>query len=175
MSPTELFVFVTLSVAQLQLGDKGTCSATMVAQDKFITAAHCMLEDSALRIGLEEAQAIAIDGALDVALVYAPKSGKRPLRLRRSKMKPGETIAIVGFPYGEGPVMSTGIWASEIQPDGHGFLQGAGAIGMSGAAVVDEKGQFITIAVGVGKNGTGLVFQPDPEKVRKFLRDAGIF
>lgn len=99
---------VHTAVGQLVSSDGSACSATLVASDRAITAAHCtdapdlvlLLEDGAFAIRAIErhvtfdAQTLASDIAI---LTLAAPSVTPPIALHRAPLTGGETVTLVGF------------------------------------------------------------------------------
>ena len=110
----------------------------------------------------------------DVALLKCPTGSLRPVPLRRERVRLGEAVAIIGYPGGEGPKVTTGSVTSERELVRDIPTIGVSAVaepGSSGSPIIDERGRVLGVATFIG---AGSVTNGVPtRKVRDLVDEAG--
>jgi hypothetical protein len=144
-------------------------SGFFIANDKIITNRHVIEKSSRVEIHLIDGKkftargVLAIDGEGDLALlqVDVPQTSAAPLPLTHSAPQEGESIVVVGNPFGLEGSVSNGIVSAVREISGYGkIIQITAPIspGSSGSPVVNMRGQVIGVATLQAAEGQSLNF-----------------
>lgn len=138
-------VYAAVRPAVLPLGDDVDpifCSAVVV-EHRLLTATHCMdVAEGIVRVGGRVVAASRQVSDLTLLLTIMPQRG---LRLRRTSLRVGEEVYVLGHALGEPePTLRRGILAA-VHSD-RVWLDLELLEGMSGGAVVDRDGRLIGLA-----------------------------
>lgn len=144
-------------------------SGFFVASDKIITNRHVIEKSTRVEIHLMDGKkftargALAIDGEGDLALlqVDVPPNSVQSLPLVQSAPLEGESIVVVGNPFGLEGSVSNGIVSAVREIPGYGkIIQITAPIspGSSGSPVVNMRGQVIGVATLQAAEGQSLNF-----------------
>jgi tetratricopeptide (TPR) repeat protein len=152
-------------------------SGFFVANDRVITNRHVIERAARVEIHLMDGKrfpvkgVLAIDGEGDLALlsVDLPKGlAPAPLPIVRSVPQEGESIVVVGNPYGLEGSVSNGIVSAVREISGYGkIIQITASIspGSSGSPVVNMAGQVIGVATLQASEGQNLNFAVPAERI----------
>jgi len=151
-------------------------SGFFIAADRIITNRHVLEKSSRVEVHLFNGKkfpvrgVIAIDGEGDIALlqVEIPAAMAVPLPIVRSVPAEGESIVVVGNPYGLEGSVSNGIVSAVREIAGYGkIIQITAPIspGSSGSPVVNMSGQVIGIATLQAEQGQSLNFAVPSERI----------
>jgi tetratricopeptide (TPR) repeat protein len=144
-------------------------SGFFIANDKIITNRHVIEKSSRVEVHLIDGKkftargVLAIDGEGDLALlqVDVPQASAAPLPLMQSAPQEGESIVVVGNPFGLEGSVSNGIVSAVREIPGYGkIIQITAPIspGSSGSPVVNMRGQVIGVATLQAAEGQSLNF-----------------
>lgn len=144
-------------------------SGFFVAGDKIITNRHVIEKSSRVEIHLIDGKKItargvlAIDGEGDLALlqVDVPQNSVAPLPLVQTAPQEGESIVVIGNPFGLEGSVSNGIVSAVREIPGYGkIIQITAPIspGSSGSPVVNMRGQVIGVATLQAAEGQSINF-----------------
>ena len=144
-------------------------SGFFISVDKIITNRHVIEKSNRVEIHLMNGKkytvrgVLAIDGEGDLALlqVDVPPSSAPPLPLVQSAPQEGESIVVVGNPFGLEGSVSNGIVSAVREIPGYGkIIQITAPIspGSSGSPVVNMRGQVIGVATLQAAEGQSLNF-----------------
>lgn len=147
-----------------------TCTGEVIAQNKVLTAEHCVGEK--LRADGRLAQVLRKDEYYDLALL-AVKTGKKPaLTLREADVELFEPLMGIGYAFGWStltPLQVSGAvinkWPEPKLAPGI-FVQTDYIGGMSGGPVVDHRGRMVSI---VQQRNQGLGYGVGTLIIRAFL------
>ncbi|MGI8640761.1 MAG: tetratricopeptide repeat protein [Pyrinomonadaceae bacterium] len=151
-------------------------SGFFVSKDKIITNRHVIEKSSRVEIHLMNGKkfvargVLAIDGEGDLALlqVNVPEGEAIPLPIVRAVPQEGESIVVVGNPYGLEGSVSNGIVSAVREIPGYGkIIQITAPIspGSSGSPVVNMLGQVIGVATLQAAEGQSLNFAVPSERI----------
>lgn len=151
-------------------------SGFFVAADRVITNRHVIEKASRVEIHLLSGKkftvkgVLAIDGEGDLALlsVEVPKGSAIPLPIVKSVPQEGESVVVVGNPYGLEGSVSNGIVSAVREISGYGkIIQITAPIspGSSGSPVVNMNGQVIGVATLQAAEGQSLNFAVPAERI----------
>jgi tetratricopeptide (TPR) repeat protein len=151
-------------------------SGFFIAADRIITNRHVIERSSRVEIHLSDGKkfvvrgVIAVDGEGDLALlqVEVPKELAIPLPIVRAVPQEGESIVVVGNPFGLEGSVSNGIVSAVREISGYGkIIQITAPIspGSSGSPVVNMFGQVIGIATLQAAEGQSLNFAIPSERI----------
>ncbi len=151
-------------------------SGFFIAADRIITNRHVIENSSRVEVHLNSGKKIpvrgvlAVDGEGDLALlqVDAPKPLIAPLPVVRNVPQEGESIVVVGNPFGLEGSVSNGIVSAVRVISGYGrIIQITAPIssGSSGSPVVNMAGQVIGIATLQAAEGQSLNFAVPAERI----------
>ncbi|MGI8812369.1 MAG: tetratricopeptide repeat protein [Pyrinomonadaceae bacterium] len=151
-------------------------SGFFIGPDRIITNRHVIEKSSRVEIHLLNGKkypvkgVIAVDGEGDLALlqVDVPAALAIPLPIVRSVPAEGESIVVVGNPYGLEGSVSNGIVSAVREISGYGkIIQITAPIspGSSGSPVVNMSGQVIGIATLQAEQGQSLNFAVPSERI----------
>ncbi|HVE58099.1 MAG TPA: tetratricopeptide repeat protein [Pyrinomonadaceae bacterium] len=151
-------------------------SGFFVANDKIITNRHVIEKSSRAEIHLFNGKkfpvkgVLAIDGEGDLALlqVDVPAGTAIPLQIMQRVPLEGESIVVIGNPYGLEGSVSNGIVSAVREISGYGkIIQITAPIspGSSGSPVVNMLGQVIGIATLQAAEGQSLNFAVPSERI----------
>ncbi len=151
-------------------------SGFFVATDKIITNRHVIEKSSRAEIHLANGKkfpvkgVLAIDGEGDLALlqVEVPAGMAVPLQIMQRVPLEGESIVVIGNPYGLEGSVSNGIVSAVREISGYGkIIQITAPIspGSSGSPVVNMLGQVIGIATLQAAEGQSLNFAVPSERI----------
>ena len=144
-------------------------SGFFVAGDKVITNRHVIEKSSRVEIHLIDGKkftargVLAIDGEGDLALlqVDVPQNSVAPLPLVQTAPQEGESIVVIGNPFGLEGSVSNGIVSAVREIPGYGkIIQITAPIspGSSGSPVVNMRGQVIGVATLQAAEGQSINF-----------------
>ncbi len=153
-------------------------SGFFVATDKIITNRHVIEKSSRAEIHLANGKkfpvkgVLAIDGEGDLALlqVDVPAGMAVPLQIMQRVPQEGESIVVIGNPYGLEGSVSNGIVSAVREISGYGrIIQITAPIspGSSGSPVVNMLGQVIGIATLQAAEGQSLNFAVPSERIAR--------
>ena len=159
-------------------------SGFFIASDRVITNRHVIERASRVEIHLLNGKkytvrgVIAVDGEGDLALLQVDIPGKAavPLPIVRAVPQEGESIVVIGNPYGLEGSVSNGIVSAVREISGYGkIIQITASIspGSSGSPVVNMAGQVIGVATLQAAEGQNLNFAVPSERILQ-LRISGV-
>ena len=151
-------------------------SGFFIAPDRIITNRHVIERSNRVEIHLLDGKkfpvrgVLAVDGEGDLALlqVDVPKALAIPLPIVRAAPQEGESIVVIGNPYGLEGSVSNGIVSAVREISGYGkIIQITASIspGSSGSPVVNMAGQVIGIATLQAAEGQNLNFAVPAERI----------
>ena len=151
-------------------------SGFFIAADKIITNRHVIEKSSRVEIHLFNGRkypvrgVLAIDGEGDLALlkVEVPKEFAIPLPVVQKVPQEGESIVVIGNPFGLEGSVSNGIVSAVREISGYGkIIQITAPIspGSSGSPVVNMFGQVIGVATLQAAEGQSLNFAVPSERI----------
>lgn len=151
-------------------------SGFFVAADRVITNRHVIERSTRVEIHLLDGKkfpvrgVLAVDGEGDLALlaVDVPRGLAPPLPLVRSAPQEGESIVVIGNPFGLEGSVSNGIVSAVREISGYGkIIQITASIspGSSGSPVVNMAGQVIGVATLQAAEGQNLNFAVPAERI----------
>jgi tetratricopeptide (TPR) repeat protein len=151
-------------------------SGFFIAADRIVTNRHVIERSSRVEIHLMDGKkfivkgVLAVDGEGDLALlqVDVPKGLGIPLPIVRTVPQEGESIVVVGNPFGLEGSVSNGIVSAVREISGYGrIIQITAPIspGSSGSPVVNMYGQVIGIATLQAAEGQSLNFAVPAERI----------
>lgn len=151
-------------------------SGFFVAPDRIVTNRHVIEKSSRVEVHLMDGKkfvvkgVLAVDGEGDLAMlqVDVPKAQAIPLPIVRSVPQEGESIVVVGNPFGLEGSVSNGIVSAVREISGYGkIIQITAPIspGSSGSPVVNMFGQVIGIASLQAAEGQSLNFAIPSERI----------
>ncbi len=152
-------------------------SGFFVADGKVITNRHVIEKSSRAEIHLVSGKSfavkgvLAIDGEGDLALLQVDvpeNAGALPLPIEKVAPQEGESIVVVGNPYGLEGSVSNGIVSAVREIAGYGkIIQITAPIssGSSGSPVVNMRGQVIGVATLQAAEGQSLNFAVPSERI----------
>ena len=151
-------------------------SGFFVAPDRIVTNRHVIERSSRVEIHLMDGKkfvvkgVLAIDGEGDLAMlqVDVPRALALPLPIVRAVPQEGESIVVVGNPFGLEGSVSNGIVSAVREISGYGkIIQITAPIspGSSGSPVVNMYGQVIGIATLQAAEGQSLNFAIPAERI----------
>jgi tetratricopeptide (TPR) repeat protein len=151
-------------------------SGFFIAPDRIVTNRHVIERSSRVEVHLIDGKkfivkgVLAVDGEGDLALlqVDVPKAFAIPLPIVRAVPQEGESIVVVGNPFGLEGSVSNGIVSAVREISGYGkIIQITAPIspGSSGSPVVNMYGQVIGIASLQAAEGQSLNFAIPSERI----------
>jgi tetratricopeptide (TPR) repeat protein len=151
-------------------------SGFFVAADRIVTNRHVIERSNRVEIHLLDGRkfivkgVLAVDGEGDLAMlqVDVPAAAAVPLPIDRSVPQEGESIVVVGNPFGLEGSVSNGIVSAVREISGYGkIIQITAPIspGSSGSPVVNMGGQVIGIATLQAAEGQSLNFAVPSERI----------
>lgn len=151
-------------------------SGFFIASDRIMTNRHVIEKSSRVEINLMDGKkfvvkgVLAVDGEGDLAMlqVDVPKALAIPLPIVRTVPQEGESIVVVGNPFGLEGSVSNGIVSAVREISGYGkIIQITAPIspGSSGSPVVNMYGQVIGIATLQAAEGQSLNFAVPSERI----------
>ncbi|MEO7659721.1 MAG: tetratricopeptide repeat protein [Pyrinomonadaceae bacterium] len=151
-------------------------SGFFVAADRVITNRHVIERAARVEIHLLDGKkfpvrgVLAIDGEGDLALlqVEIPRGLAFPLQIVRAVPQEGESIVVIGNPYGLEGSVSNGIVSAVREISGYGkIIQITASIspGSSGSPVVNMAGHVIGVATLQAAEGQNLNFAVPAERI----------
>jgi tetratricopeptide (TPR) repeat protein len=151
-------------------------SGFFIAADRVITNRHVIERSARVEIHLMDGRkypvkgVLAVDGEGDLALlqVDVPAQFARPLPIVRSVPQEGESIVVIGNPFGLEGSVSNGIVSAVRDIAGYGrIIQITAPIspGSSGSPVVNMYGQVIGVATLQAAEGQSLNFAVPAERI----------
>lgn len=151
-------------------------SGFFIAADKVITNRHVIEKSARVEIHLINGKkypvkgVVAIDGEGDLAVlqVDVPPAAAIPLPIERNAPQEGESIVVVGNPFGlEGSVSNGIVSAVRVIPGYGKIIQITAPIspGSSGSPVVNMRGQVIGVATLQAAEGQSLNFAVPSERI----------
>ena len=151
-------------------------SGFFVSNDRIITNRHVIEKSSRVEIHLMNGSkygakgVLAIDGEGDLALlqVDVPKEFAAPLQIVQSAPLEGESIVVIGNPFGLEGSVSNGIVSAVREIPGYGkIIQITAPIspGSSGSPVVNMRGQVVGVASLQAAEGQSLNFAVPSERI----------
>lgn len=159
-------------------------SGFFVGMDKVITNRHVIENAQRVEISLVNDKrytvkgVLAVDGEGDLALlqVDVPKEFVRPLSIDKTTPAEGESIVVIGNPFGLEGSVSNGIVSAVREIPGYGkIIQITAPIspGSSGSPVVNMHGQVVGVATLQAAEGQSLNFAVPSERIAQ-LRLGGL-
>ncbi len=151
-------------------------SGFFIDSDKIITNRHVIEKSSRVEIHLSNGNKyqasgiLAIDGEGDLALLFVnvPIEFAKPLPIIQTNPEEGESIVVIGNPYGLEGSVSNGIVSAVREIPGYGkIIQITAPIspGSSGSPVVNMRGQVIGVATLQAEEGQSLNFAVPSERI----------
>jgi tetratricopeptide (TPR) repeat protein len=151
-------------------------SGFFVASDRIITNQHVIDKASRVEIHLLDGKkfpvrgVLAVDGESDLALlqVNIPRELTTPLPIVRTVPQEGESIVVIGNPYGLEGSVSNGIVSAVREISGYGrIIQITAPIspGSSGSPVVNMMGEVIGVATLQAAEGQSLNFAVPADRI----------
>jgi tetratricopeptide (TPR) repeat protein len=151
-------------------------SGFFIGPDRIITNRHVIERSTTVEVHLLDGRklsvrgVLAVDGEGDLALlkVDTPKPGAPPLQIVQSVPQEGESIVVIGNPYGlEGSVSNGIVSAVRVIPGYGKIIQITAPIspGSSGSPVVNMFGQVIGVATLQASEGQSLNFAVPAERI----------
>lgn len=151
-------------------------SGFFVAPDKIITNRHVIEKSNRVEVHLMDGKkfpargVLAVDGEGDLALlqVEIPQASAHPLPIVQTAPQEGESIVVIGNPYGLEGSVSNGIVSAVREIPGYGkIIQITAPIspGSSGSPVVNMRGQVIGVATLQAAEGQSLNFAVPSERI----------
>jgi tetratricopeptide (TPR) repeat protein len=151
-------------------------SGFFISADKIITNRHVIERSTRAEIHLLDGKrfpvkgVIAVDGEGDLALllVDVPRALAVPLPIIQAVPQEGESIVVIGNPYGLEGSVSNGIVSAVREISGYGkIIQITASIspGSSGSPVVNMAGQVIGVATLQAAEGQNLNFAVPAERI----------
>jgi tetratricopeptide (TPR) repeat protein len=151
-------------------------SGFFIAPDRIITNRHVIERSSRVEVHLLDGKkfpvrgVLAVDGEGDLALlqVDVPRSLAVPLPIVQAAPQEGESIVVIGNPYGLEGSVSNGIVSAVREISGYGkIIQITASIspGSSGSPVVNMAGQVIGVATLQAAEGQNLNFAVPAERI----------
>jgi S1-C subfamily serine protease len=151
-------------------------SGFFIAPDRIVTNRHVIERSARVEIHLIDGKkfvvkgVLAIDGEGDLAMlqVDVPRQFALPLPILRTVPQEGESIVVVGNPFGLEGSVSNGIVSAVREISGYGrIIQITAPIspGSSGSPVVNMSGQVIGIASLQAAEGQSLNFAIPSERI----------
>lgn len=151
-------------------------SGFFIASDRVITNRHVIEKATRVEVHLLNGKkyvvrgVLAVDGEGDLALlqVDVPKESAVPLPFLRAVPQEGESIVVIGNPYGLEGSVSNGIVSAVREIPGYGkIIQITASIspGSSGSPVVNMAGQVIGVATLQAAEGQNLNFAVPAERI----------
>jgi tetratricopeptide (TPR) repeat protein len=153
-------------------------SGFFVAVNRVITNRHVIERSNRVEIHLSNGQKytahgiLAIDREADLALleVRVPRALARPLPVVATSPEEGESIVVIGNPFGLEGSVSNGIVSAVREIPGYGrIIQITAPIspGSSGSPVVNMRGQVIGVATLQAEEGQSLNFAVPSERIAR--------
>jgi tetratricopeptide (TPR) repeat protein len=144
-------------------------SGFFIGSDRIVTNRHVIEKSNRVEIHLNNGQKyraggiLAIDGEGDLAVlqVSVPRIYAKPLPITRTTPEEGESIVVIGNPFGLEGSVSNGIVSAVREIPGYGkIIQITAPIspGSSGSPVVNMRGQVIGVATLQAEEGQSLNF-----------------
>lgn len=151
-------------------------SGFFIANDRIITNRHVIEKSARVQIHLmngakyQAKGVLAIDGEGDLALlqVDVPKEFAAPLQILQTAPLEGESIVVIGNPFGLEGSVSNGIVSAVREIPGYGkIIQITAPIspGSSGSPVVNMRGQVVGVASLQAAEGQSLNFAVPSERI----------
>ena len=151
-------------------------SGFFTANDRVITNRHVIERSSRVEVHLQDGKkfpvkgVIAIDGEGDLAMLQVdiPQQFVKPLPIVRTVPAEGESIVVIGNPFGLEGSVSNGIVSAVREISGYGkIIQITAPIspGSSGSPVVNMNGQVIGVATLQAAEGQSLNFAVPAERI----------
>jgi tetratricopeptide (TPR) repeat protein len=151
-------------------------SGFFISSDKIITNRHVIEKSQRVEIHLVNGKkytakgVLAIDGEGDLALLQVdiPKEFAIPLTLAKNAPQQGESIVVIGNPFGLEGSVSNGIVSAVREIPGYGkIIQITAPIspGSSGSPVVNMLGQVVGVATLQAVEGQSLNFAVPSERI----------
>jgi tetratricopeptide (TPR) repeat protein len=151
-------------------------SGFFIAPDRVITNRHVIERSSRVEIHLLDGKkfpvrgVLAVDGEADLALlqVDVPRALATPLSIVRAEPQEGESIVVIGNPFGLEGSVSNGIVSAVREISGYGkIIQITASIspGSSGSPVVNMAGQVIGVATLQAAEGQNLNFAVPSDRI----------
>lgn len=151
-------------------------SGFFISADKIITNNHVIEKSSSVVVHLNNGKrfnvkgVLAIDGEGDLAVlqVDVPQNLAVPLSIEKLVPQEGESIVVIGNPYGLEGSVTNGIVSAVREISGYGkIIQITAPIspGSSGSPVVNMRGQVIGIATLQAAEGQSLNFAVPSERI----------
>jgi len=151
-------------------------SGFFIAHDRIITNRHVIEKASRVEVHLLDGRrftakgVLALDGEGDLAIleVDVPERYARPLPVVRSVPQEGESVVVIGNPFGLEGSVSNGIVSAVRDISGYGRIIQITApisLGSSGSPVVNMSGQVIGVATLQAAEGQSLNFAVPAERI----------
>lgn len=143
-------LYVEIQNAQ---GERGGCSAAVVAEGVALTAAHCV-ENADVIVAGRAARVALSNARLDVAVIAFPSRLEVPLALQTAPPAFGDGVIVAGYIWGELHVQP-GYVSRPRNGGGHLVVAAPIISGDSGAPVLDLNGRMVGMMIAVRAKGAG--------------------
>jgi tetratricopeptide (TPR) repeat protein len=149
-------------------------SGFFIAVDKVVTNRHVIEKSSRAEVHLMNGKkypvkgVLAIDGEGDLAILQVDVPSAVPLLIEKTAPQEGESIVVIGNPFGLEGSVSNGIVSAVREIPGYGkIIQITAPIspGSSGSPVVNMRGQVIGVATLQAAEGQSLNFAVPSERI----------
>jgi tetratricopeptide (TPR) repeat protein len=149
-------------------------SGFFIAADKVVTNRHVIEKSARVEIHLINGKkypvkgVLAIDGEGDLAILQVEPTAAVPLVIEKTAPQEGESIVVIGNPFGLEGSVSNGIVSAVREIPGYGkIIQITAPIspGSSGSPVVNMRGQVIGVATLQAAEGQSLNFAVPSERI----------
>ena len=168
-----------------QMHEEGmSCSAVMVAPEWALTARHCMTMTSPV-LTIDGVDYPVLEGygnpVLDLALLYVPNAPCPCAKPSATKVKEGESVILIGFPYAIGKVVTDGEFQGRVTINNieYGMTTAPARPGNSGGGAFNQKGELLGIlSMGDLSGYLSFFVEIDPLvniKVTSFFKDRILF
>lgn len=126
----------------------GVCSAFAVDANTILTASHCaseMTRGGQVMVAGKYAHLVKIDYTNDVARLFIPNHGLKPLKIA-SSVDQGDEIWIVGYPLGVGAPIITHGWVGGWYKQ-FIVVSAAATGGNSGSPILNDRNEVVSMLV----------------------------
>jgi S1-C subfamily serine protease len=124
----------------------GTCSGVVLNADAgyVLTAAHCLVEKSALTVNGRHAELVRQNRILDLAVLRTELNDAKAMPLAKDAPRMGEAVGVLGFAFGQKKIhLQVGYVSQPLDDDGAFILDGVVISGESGGAAFNPAGELV--------------------------------
>jgi S1-C subfamily serine protease len=124
----------------------GTCSGVVLNADAgyVLTAAHCLVEKSALTVNGRHAELVRQNRLLDLAVLRTELNDAKAMPLAKDAPRMGEAVGVLGFAFGQKKIhLQVGYVSQPLDDDGAFILDGVVISGESGGAAFNPAGELV--------------------------------